>query len=67
VAPEKNLIEQHDILAAREVIADRVHRTPVMGSSYLGEQASVQLYFKLELFQKSDDSEGARPDVGPPF
>ena len=53
MAPEKDLIEQDDILAAREVIAGRVHRTPVMSSSYLGGQARVQLYFKLELFQKT--------------
>jgi threonine dehydratase len=53
MAPEKDLIEQDNILAAREVITGRVHRTPVIGSSYLGGQASVQLYFKLELFQKT--------------
>jgi threonine ammonia-lyase medium form len=53
MAPEKDLIEQDDILAAREVIAGRVHRTPVIGSSYLGRQARVQLHFKLELFQKT--------------
>jgi threonine dehydratase len=48
-----SLIEQDDILAARKVIAGRVHRIPVIGSSYLGAQAGVQLYFKLELFQKT--------------
>ena len=53
MVPEKDLIEQDDILAAREVIAGRVHRTPVIGSSYLGRQARVQLHFKLELFQKT--------------
>jgi len=53
VASELNLIKQDDILAAREVIAGRVHRTPVMASSYLGAQVGVQLYFKLELFQKT--------------
>lgn len=50
---EGNLIEREDILAAREIIADRVHRTPVMASSYLGEQAGVRLCFKLELLQKT--------------
>jgi threonine dehydratase len=30
-----------------------VHRTPVIGSSYLGGQAGVKLYLKLELFQKT--------------
>jgi threonine dehydratase len=53
VAPSNNLIEQADILNAREVIAGRVHRTPVTSSSYLGEQAGVRLHFKLELFQKT--------------
>jgi len=53
MAPKRNLIEQDDILAAREIIAGRGHRTPVIGSSYLGGQARVQLYFKLELFQKT--------------
>ena len=47
------LIELDDILAARQVIAGRVHRTPVLRSSYLGELAGMQLYFKLELFQKT--------------
>ena len=53
MASELDLIKQDDILAAREVIAGRVHRTPVMASSYLGGQIGVQLYFKLELFQKT--------------
>ena len=30
-----------------------MHRTPLLGSSYLGEQVGVQLSFKLELFQKT--------------
>jgi len=53
VSSEKHLVGKDDILNAREVIADRLHRTPVMGSSYLGEQIGVRLYFKLELFQKT--------------
>jgi threonine ammonia-lyase medium form len=53
MAAKKNLIGKDDVLKAREVIAGRVHRTPVMGSSYLGEQVGVQLTFKLELFQKT--------------
>ena len=53
MASKKNLIGKDDILYAREVIAGRVHRTPLVGSSYLGEQVGVQLYFKLELFQKT--------------
>jgi threonine ammonia-lyase medium form len=50
---EKVLIGLEDILAARQVIGDRLHRTPLARSNYLGEQAGVQLYFKLELFQKT--------------
>jgi threonine dehydratase len=50
---KKNLIGHNDILNAREVISNRLHRTPVVGSSYLCEQTGVQLYFKLELFQKT--------------
>jgi threonine ammonia-lyase medium form len=49
----KKLIEKDDILDARGVIAGRLHRTPVMGSSYLGGQVGVKLCFKLELFQKT--------------
>lgn len=51
--PEKELIKLDDVLAAREIIAGRVHRTPVTRSTYLGERAGVRLYFKLELFQKT--------------
>jgi len=47
------LIKLNDVLAAREIIAGRVHRTPVTRSTYLGDQARVRLYFKLELFQKT--------------
>jgi len=53
MASGKNLIGKDDILYAREVIAGRVHRTPLVGSSYLGQQLGVRLYFKLELFQKT--------------
>jgi threonine dehydratase len=50
---KKKRIGHNDILRAREVISNRLHRTPVVGSSYLGEQAGVSLYLKLELFQKT--------------
>jgi len=53
MASGKNLIGKDDILYAREVIAGRVHRTPLVGSSYLGQQLGVRLYFKMELFQKT--------------
>jgi len=41
------------VLAASEVIAGRVHRTPIMGSSALGDRAGVRLLFKPELLQKT--------------
>ncbi len=47
------MISLQDIEAARDVIAGRLHRTPVMGSTYLGEQVGVKLVFKLEMFQKT--------------
>jgi len=49
----KELIKLDAVLAARDIIAGRVHRTPVTRSTYLGERAGVRLYFKLELFQKT--------------
>ena len=42
-----------DIGAAREVIKGRLHHTPVAGSEYLGRQIGANLFFKLEMFQKT--------------
>ena len=53
MTPEATLIALGDVLAAREVIGGRVHRTLVARSSYLGERAGVRLFLKLELFQKT--------------
>jgi threonine ammonia-lyase medium form len=50
---QKNLVDHEDILDAQEVIAGRVHRTPMMPSSFLGRLAGVRLIFKLEMFQKT--------------
>ncbi len=49
----KKLVDLDDILEAQAVLAGRVHRTPIIGSTYLGKQTGVRLYFKLELFQKT--------------
>lgn len=49
----EKLITQADILAAQTIISGRVHRTPITHSTYLSEQVDGQLYFKLELFQKT--------------
>ena len=40
-------------MAARQVVSGQLHRTPLMGSSYLGDQVGHRLQFKLELFQKT--------------
>lgn len=47
------LVNLEDILAAQEVIRNRVHWTPLVHSSYLSKKTGQQLYFKLELFQKT--------------
>lgn len=46
-------IQPGDTLAAREVIANKVHRTPVVRSSYFSDQARCDVHLKLELFQKT--------------
>jgi threonine dehydratase len=50
---KKDLVGKDDILNAKRIIENRVYRTPVIDSSYLGDQTSVRLHFKLELFQKT--------------
>ena len=50
VAPPISL---HDVLAAREAIAGRVHRTPTFGSRSLGEPLGARAYLKAELFQRT--------------
>jgi len=42
-----------DILAAREVITGRLHRTPTARTGSLGDRAGVRLLLKLEMFQKT--------------
>jgi threonine dehydratase len=50
-------VTRDDVLAAREVIAGRVHRTPVFSSTTLGERIGVgprgRAFLKAELFQKT--------------
>ena len=41
-----------DVKAARERIAGRVHRTPVMTSQRLDARAGCRLFFKCETFQR---------------
>ena len=47
------LITLEDVEDARKVIAGRLHRTPMLTSTYLGERAGVKLWLKMELFQKT--------------
>ncbi len=51
--PEPQLIGLADIQDAQKVIADRLHRTPMMTSSTLSAQTGLDLSLKLELFQKT--------------
>jgi len=47
------VIELADVLAARDRIAGRVHRTPLLSARSLGEPAGVRLHLKAELLQKT--------------
>ena len=47
------LVSRSDIAAARDVIHDRLHYTPVIRSTYLGERVGGRVHLKLELFQKT--------------
>jgi threonine dehydratase len=51
--PENALTTLHDIRDARRVIDGKVHRTPMLSASALGEMADVQLFLKCEQFQKT--------------
>jgi threonine dehydratase len=42
-----------DVLAAREAIGGRLHRTPVFTSATLGEFTGAHVYLKAELFQRT--------------
>jgi threonine dehydratase len=44
---------RHDVLAARETIAGRVHRTPTFTSATLSERIGARAFLKAELFQKT--------------
>lgn len=51
-APD-TLISLGDVRAARAVIGDRLRRTPLMSSAWLGEQCGARVTLKLELFQRT--------------
>ena len=47
------LVTLTDVRAAKQAIASRVRRTPMLRSAQLSERLGVDLQFKLELFQKT--------------
>jgi threonine dehydratase len=47
------LVTLDDIVRARDAIAPRLHRTPMVTSRYLGERCRGDVSLKLELFQKT--------------
>lgn len=47
------LVSLDAIREAHIAVAPRIHRTPVMGSTYLGMRAGARVVLKLELFQKT--------------
>jgi threonine dehydratase len=47
------IVTPADVLAARETIAGRVHRTPVLTSASLEREVGVPVYLKAELFQRT--------------
>jgi threonine dehydratase len=47
------MVQLDDILRARELIAHKLHRTPMFSSTTLGRQTGTELYLKAELFQKT--------------
>ena len=46
-------ISRDNVLAAREKIAGRVHRTPTLTSASLAREVGVPVYLKAELFQRT--------------
>ena len=50
---ENQLVTLKDIQQAREVIAGKIHRTPMMVSTSLGARLGIHLHLKAEMFQKT--------------
>ena len=46
-------VELRDVLAARDAIGARLHRTPTFSSKTLGELTGGRVFLKAELFQKT--------------
>jgi threonine dehydratase len=47
------MVELKDILSAQQNIAGKVHRTPLMPATTLGNRVNMNLYLKAEVFQKT--------------
>lgn len=47
------MVELEDITNAQRIIANQVHRTPLMSSMTLGRRTKTHLHFKAEVFQKT--------------
>jgi threonine dehydratase len=47
------MIELGDVTSAQQIIAGRVHRTPLISSTALGKRTDTHLHFKVEVFQKT--------------
>jgi len=50
---ERSIVPFERIAAARDVIRNRLHYTPVMRSSYVSDRVGGAVMLKLELFQKT--------------
>lgn len=50
---DSGLVGLSEIRAARQYLKGRIHQTPVAGSTFLGGLIGADLYFKLEMFQKT--------------
>src|SRR3989440_6994929 len=53
MATAADLLSLDDVERARERIAGRLHRTPLLGSRTLSERVGAQVSFKAELFQRT--------------
>jgi len=42
-----------DVTSARQVLADRIHRTPLIGSTEISRRVGAPVFFKLENMQKT--------------
>src|SRR5437879_11526726 len=53
MAATSELLTLDDVYTARQRIAGRLHRTPMLSSRTLSEHVGVPVHFKAELFQST--------------